>query len=139
MSDSIIDIAKAPITAYNDKNWDKVRETVSPAVVYDEISTHRTVTGAGGMVDAWRGWANALPDSKASFDRASANGNTVTLEITWRGTHTGILQTPSGDIQPTGRKIEVRACQVIDVADGKVTSARHYFDLGTILRQIGAA
>ena len=46
----------------------------------------------------------AIPDSKATFHTASASGNTVVLEVTWHGTHTGPLQIPGGDIAPTSRK-----------------------------------
>ena len=138
MPQNSIDVAKEQVLAYNDKNWDRVREAVAPNIVYDEVGTHRKITGVNEVVDAWKAWATALPDSTASFDRATADGDTVVLEITWRGTHTGPLQTPSGDIAPTGKPIEVRAIQVVDVADGKAKSIRQYFDMGTILQQIGA-
>jgi len=131
------DAAKASVIAYNEKNWDKVKETVTPTVVYDEVGTHRRIAGSTEVIDAWKAWAAALPDSKATFDREVASGNTVTLELTWRGTHTGPLQTPNGTIAATGRTIEVQAVQVIDLADGKAESIRHYFDMGTILEQLG--
>jgi steroid delta-isomerase-like uncharacterized protein len=136
---SMIDVAKAQVSAFNEKNWDRVKEVVTPKVVYDEVATQRRITGVNDMLTAWKGWAAALPDSKASFDNAVVSGNTVTLEITWRGTHTGPMQTPRGEIAPTGRAIELRACQIVDVADGKATSIRQYFDLATLLQQIGAA
>jgi steroid delta-isomerase-like uncharacterized protein len=134
---SPIDAAKASVIAYNEKNWARVKETMTPTVVYDEVSTQRRITGANEVIDAWKGWATALPDSKATFEHAVASGNTVTLELTWRGTHKGPLKTPTGDIAATGRPIEIRACQVIEVADGKATSIRQYFDMGTILQQMG--
>jgi steroid delta-isomerase-like uncharacterized protein len=132
-----IQIAKASVEAYNAKDWNRVKETIAPQVVYDEVGTHRRVTGANDVIDAWKGWAKALPDSKATFQTAVADGDTVTLELTWRGTHTGPLQTPNGEIAPTGRPIEVRAVQVVEVADGKAKTIRQYFDMATILQQIG--
>jgi steroid delta-isomerase-like uncharacterized protein len=137
MPQTQIDVAKQQLEAFNDKNWDRVREVVAPNVVYDEVGTHRTINGVNDVVDAWKGWATAIPDSTASFDRATADGDTVTLEVTWRGTHTGPLQTPNGTIPPSGKPIEVRAAQVVEVADGKAKRIRHYFDMGTILHQIG--
>ena len=38
---TLIDAAKAPILAYNDKNWDLVRAAMSPNFVYDEVGTRR--------------------------------------------------------------------------------------------------
>jgi steroid delta-isomerase-like uncharacterized protein len=136
--DTPIEIAKAQIEAYNAKDWNRAKETIAPQVVYDEVGTHRRLTGANEVIAAWQGWAKALPDSNATFQSATADGNTVTLELTWRGTHTGPLETPNGAIAPTGRPIEVRAVQVVEVADGNAKAIRHYFDMGTILQQIGA-
>ena len=134
---SPVDAAKASVIAYNEKDWDKVKETVTPTVVYDEVGTHRKVTGSNEVIEAWKGWAKAMPDSKATFEREVASGDTVTLELTWRGTHTGPLQTPNGEIAPTGRQIEVRGVQVVELADGKAQSIRHYFDMATLLGQLG--
>ena len=134
---STVDAAKASVQAYNDKNWDRVKETVTPTVVYDEVATNRRVTGSNEVIETWKGWAAALPDSKATFEREVVSGDSVILELTWRGTHTGPLQTPAGDIAPTGRPIEIRAVQVVDVEDGKAKSIRQYFDMATLLQQIG--
>lgn len=131
------DVAKASVTAYNEKNWDRVKETVTPNVVYDEVATNRRVTGSNEVIEAWKGWAKALPDSKATFEREVVSGDSAILELTWRGTHTGPLQTPAGEIAPTGRPIELRAVQVVDVEDGKAKSIRQYFDMATLLEQIG--
>jgi len=131
-----IDVAKASVQAYNEKNWNKVRETVTPTIVYDEVGTHRRVTGVNDVVTAWKGWATAIPDGTATFESATASGNTVALELTWRGTHTGPLQTPAGEIPATNRAIELRAVQIVEVADGKAKSIRQYFDVGTLMEQI---
>ena len=138
MAQSVIDTAKAQIVAYNQKDWNAVSGVLAPACVYDEVGTQRRIQGLSDILTAWRGWATTLPDSNASFDNVSVSGNTVTLELTWRGTQTGPLQTPTGLLPPSGRKIELRACQVVDVADGKVQAVRHYFDMATLLRQLGA-
>jgi steroid delta-isomerase-like uncharacterized protein len=138
MSQSIVDTAKAQITAYNQKDWNAVANVLAAGCVYDEVATHRRVQGISDITTAWRGWATALPDSNATFDSVSVSGNTVTLELTWRGTHNGPLQTPTGALPASGRKIEIRACQVVDVADGKVQAVRHYFDMATLLQQLGA-
>ena len=60
------------------------------------------------------------------------------MEVMWRGTHTGSLRAPTGEVAATGKKIEIRACQVIDVANDKVQTMRHYFDMMMLLQQVGA-
>jgi steroid delta-isomerase-like uncharacterized protein len=134
---SPIDVAKAPIVAYNEKDWDALRGCVTSDVLYDEVSTERRVQGLDDVLVVWRGWATALPDSKATFHNALASGNTVVIELSWRGTHTGPLQTPGGEIAATGRPIDIRACQVVEIAGDKAQAMRHYFDMATLLRQLG--
>jgi steroid delta-isomerase-like uncharacterized protein len=133
---SLIDTAKAPILAYNKKHWEAVRAAIAPRFVYDEVATHRKTQGADKLLEAWQAWARALPDSKATFRNALVSGNNVVLEITWRGTHTGPLQMPGGEVAPTGNKFELRACLVIEVAAGKARGMRQYFDMATLMQQL---
>jgi steroid delta-isomerase-like uncharacterized protein len=137
MAQSVIDAAKAPVIAYNNKDWTAARAAFTSDATYDEVATHRRVQGVDDILALWRGWATAIPDSKATFHTERAADGTVVIELTWRGTHTGPLKTPDGEIPATGRKIEVRACQVIEVANGKAKVMRHYFDMATLLQQLG--
>jgi len=138
MSQALTDAAKASVVAYNDKNWEAVTKTVTDDVEYDEVATNRTLRGPSDVIAAWKGWATTLPDSRATFEAAHVSGNTVVLELTWRGTHSGPLQTAAGAIPATGRKIEIRAVQIVDLtAEGKTRRVRHYFDMATLLAQLG--
>lgn len=136
---ALTDTAKALIQAYNDRAWDKAKASITPDFVYDEIATGRKLTGADATLEAWKGWAQAFPDSKGSFQGTHvADDGTVVLELTWSGTHKGPLQMPNGPIAPTGKRIEIRACAVVEVAGDKARTQRHYFDMATLLQQIGA-
>jgi steroid delta-isomerase-like uncharacterized protein len=137
--DTVIDIAKASVIAYNEKNWNAAEAALSPEIVYEEIATQRRPKGIRDVLAAWRGWAEAIPDSKATFRNAVASGNTAVLEMTWRGKQTGTLQTPDGPLPPSGKSIEIQACQIIEVEGTKATSIRHYFDMATLLQQLGGA
>ena len=133
----LIEAAEAPIIAYGEKNWDQVRASLAQDFVYDEVATHRKTQGIDEVMAVWQGWATALPDSKATFDSTFVSGNTVVLEVTWRGTHKGPLQTPKGAVAATGKRIEIRACQVTEIADGKAKATRQYFDMVTLNQQLG--
>src|SRR5229473_4713311 len=135
---NVIEIAKASITAYNEKDWSKAKDMLAADAVYDEKGTHRRIQGVGAIIEAFQGWANAFPDSKATFVSEFASGDTAVLEVVWKGVHTGPLQTPTGIIPASNKRIELPACQVLKVEGGKVTSFTHYFDMVTLLTQIGA-
>jgi steroid delta-isomerase-like uncharacterized protein len=137
---ALTNAAKAVIQAYNDKNWERAKDSITTDFVYDEVATNRKVTGADDTLAAWKGWAQAFPDSKGVFgDAHVAEDGTVVLELTWQGTHQGPLQTPDGSIAATGKRIEVRACSIFQFAGEKARSQRHYFDMATLLQQIGVA
>jgi steroid delta-isomerase-like uncharacterized protein len=135
----LIDAAKAPMLAYNQKDWNAVRAGITQDFIYDEVATRRKVQGADQTITLFQEWAEAIPDSKATFDNAVVSGDTVVLELTWRGTHSGPLQTPKGSFAATGKKVELRACALIELVNGKAKLQRHYFDMATLLEQLGIA
>jgi steroid delta-isomerase-like uncharacterized protein len=129
--------AKAPVEAYNDKNWHRLRSVVTPDFVYEEVATQRRLEGIDAVIACWQGWARAFPDSRATFDKAFVSGNAVVLEVTWSGTHTGLLDLPGGPVAPTHRPIRLQSCQVLGLRNGKAQSIRQYFDIATLLQQLG--
>jgi steroid delta-isomerase-like uncharacterized protein len=140
MSQTLIDAAKSSVVAYNEKDWEAVTKAVTNDIEYDEVATNRKLVGPSDVIAAWKGWATALPDSKATIEAAHVSGNTVTLELTWRGTQSGPLQTATANIPATGRKITIRAVQVVELTpEGKTKRVRHYFDMATLLAQLGVS
>lgn len=137
--ETLIETAKAPIEAYNDKDWDKVKSVTTSNFVYDEVATNRRVEGIDKCIELWKGWAKAFPDSRGTVGEAIASGDMVALEVTWRGTHKGELNTPAGTIPATGKKMDIRACALFEVKGDKVTMQRHFFDMMTMLQQLGVA
>ena len=135
---NVIEIAKAAVTAYNKKDWNELGNLLAANAVYDEKATNRRLEGSGQIIEALQGWAQAFPDSKGTFIREFVSNDTAILELVWKGVHTGPLQTPTGAIPPSNKPIEVPACEVFRVEGGKVRSMSHYFDMLTLLNQIGA-
>jgi steroid delta-isomerase-like uncharacterized protein len=134
---SLIDAAKATITAYNEKDWNKAKAVLTPDFVYDEVGTQRKVEGADQTIAIWQGWAQAFPDSKGTIHNAFASGNSVVLELTWKGTHKGPFQTAKGTVPASNKSFQVRACAVLEMAGEKAKLERHYFDMTTLLAQLG--
>ena len=134
---NVIEIAKATVAAYNKKNWNEMRDLLAADAVYDEKATSRRLEGSGQIIEALQGWAQAFPDSKGTFIREFVSNDSVVLELVWKGVHTGPLQTPTGAIPASNKPIEVPACEIFRVEGGKVMSATHYFDMLTLLNQIG--
>ena len=58
---NVIEIAKASITAYNDKDWSKAKDMLAADAVYDEKGTHRRIQGAGANRRGLAGLGEGLP------------------------------------------------------------------------------
>jgi steroid delta-isomerase-like uncharacterized protein len=139
MAQSPIEVARESIECFNAGDFDRLRSLLADDSWEEELATQRRLDGADAQVNAGRGWKEAFPDGRGTVDGAYADGGTVTLEITWEGTQSGPMRTPDGQELPaSNRRGTVKACQVIEVEDGKIRSTRHYFDLMTLLQDIGA-
>ena len=133
-----IDIAKRGIEAFSNGDWDAVRAAFTPNATYNEVGTGRLITGADGIVEALQGWKTAFPDVKGTVTNAFASGDQVSLEISWKGTHTGPLETPSGTIEASGKSQTTPALMTVIIEGDKIAEQRHYFDMMTLLSQIDA-
>jgi len=136
-NEEVIKVTTDQLNAFNAKNWEEWCNTSSENCIYDEIATHRKLEGRDNVLEAMKGWANAFPNVKGTFGNIAVDGNKSTVEITWKGTHTGILKTPDGDIPATGKEITIRACQIAKVENGKITTMQNYFDMMTMMTQLG--
>jgi steroid delta-isomerase-like uncharacterized protein len=139
MAQSAEDVARESIESYNAGDFDRLRSLLADDFYEEEVGTQRRIDGADARVAAAQAWKQAFPDEHGAITGAYPSGNTVAIELTWEGTQSGPLATPDGqELPPSNKRETVKAVEVIEVEDGKIKVLRHYFDLITILQQIGA-
>ena len=80
-----------------------------------------------------------MPDVKGTITGAAEVGNQILLEVTWHGTHTGPLATPEGELPPSNKSQTTPSAWILEYEGDALVESRHYFDMLTILQQIGAA
>ena len=131
-------VARGLVAAFNDGDWDTVRDNLTSDSVYDEVGTSRRLEGVDTIIGALHGWKEAMPDVKGTVASSLTAGNTAVLEVSWTGTQTGPMATPSGTIPASGKQQTTRASWVLEVAGGKVKQSRQYFDMLSFMHQIGA-
>jgi steroid delta-isomerase-like uncharacterized protein len=102
------------------------------------LSNRRKIEGPEKIVELFKGWKTAFPDAVGTVTSAVASGNKAALEVTWKGTHTGPLETAEGTIPASGKRQETPAAFFFTFEGDKVKESRHYFDSMTLLKQIGA-
>jgi steroid delta-isomerase-like uncharacterized protein len=134
----IVKIAREQVDAFNCGDWDRLRAGLASDAMYHELGTQRKTEGPENIVELFQGWKTAFPDAAGTVIKAIGGRKTVVLEVTWKGTHTGPLETAEGTIPPSGKRQETPAAIFFTFEDGKIKEGRHYFDSATLLKQIGA-
>ncbi len=135
----LIRVARESIDAFNASDWERNKAVLADDYLYDEIGTQRRIQGADKAIEALQGWKQAMPDAKGTITNALVSGNTVTLEITWEGTQTGPLTGPGGTIPASGKRQVTRAAFIATIEGGRIKESHHYFDMMSLLHQLGAA
>jgi steroid delta-isomerase-like uncharacterized protein len=137
MPENLENIAREIVDAFNANDWASVKEAMAPDAVYNELGTQRTIRGPDQIAEAWQGWKQAFPDVRGTVKSMVASGNSVAVEVQYDGIHTGPLMTPNGVIPPTGKPQSTRCAWVIDFEGDKVKESRMYFDMMTMMQQLG--
>lgn len=138
MSEDLIEAARGVIEAFNAGDWDRFAAGVTDDVVHEEPATGRRVQGKDALIELNRGWKEAFPDATGTITDSFACGVRVALCTTWEGTQSGALYLPGGgQLAPTGKRVTGPACQLFRVVDGKIAESLHYFDLLSMMEQLG--
>jgi predicted ester cyclase len=82
-------------------------------------------------------WLKAFPDGKMTVRSEITSGPWVVQEILMEGTHTAPLESPTGTIAPTYKKVVGYGVQLLRVENGKIAEARIYFDQLDQMIQLG--
>ena len=135
-------LARSLLEMYNsrqsDPAWlDKSGAAFAADCEVIDIPSGTTLHGPDGYKRLVRFFAVAFPDSRTKLTNAFATEDQVTLEFTSRGTNIGLLHLPSQVIPATGRSFELRICEVLQIRNGKIVRFHTYYDMTTLLEQLG--
>ncbi len=80
----------------------------------------------------------AFPDHAVTLDVIVEQGDTLAEEWTMTATHTGPLVMPDGtELPPTGKRIEIKGMNLVQLRDGKVAVFHMYYDNMAMAGQLG--
>jgi steroid delta-isomerase-like uncharacterized protein len=102
---------------------------------YEICPTGEVFDGEEEVRGYWAETRTAFPDQRNEIIALHSGDDAVVAEFWLRGTHTGPLRR----LPPTGREYECRMTAVFEFEGDRISCERVYFDLGTILRQLGLA
>src|SRR5574341_655621 len=112
--------------AYNDRKFDVAVALASEDSEWLNVPLGLALRGKEGYRQFLQGWATAFPDSRTEVTYTVADEEGVVVEFRGRGTHTGPLASPAGNIPATGRSVDISFCQVFRLKGGKIVSSHLY-------------
>jgi steroid delta-isomerase-like uncharacterized protein len=136
-TDEMVKIAREQVDAFSRGDWELLRGTLASDSSYDELGTQRKIEGPEKIVELFKAWKAAFPDGAGTVTSVVSGANTVALEVTWKGTHTGPLESAAGTIPASGKRQETPAALFFTFEGDKIKESRHYFDSLTLFKQIG--
>jgi steroid delta-isomerase-like uncharacterized protein len=132
------EVVRGSLETWNADDKAGHRASYADDAVVIEHGTGRVIDGGDAIADVHFAWRDAFPGMRGDIESLIAAGDQVAYETTWKGTHAGPLATPDGQtIPPTGKTVELPACLVVTVRGDEVVEQHHYFNLVTMLTQLG--
>jgi steroid delta-isomerase-like uncharacterized protein len=131
------DLLRELVRAFNTRNFDRVYDLVSGDCEFVDVAAGSTARGPREIVIVLRTWAAAFRDMELEPLRVVTTEQGAAGEFVGRGTHSGPLASPGGEIPATGNAVEVRFSVVADASGGKLTGFRQYYDTLTMMAQLG--
>ena len=104
---------------------------------FEDVARAELQPGREGYRRDYQRWREAFPDGEVKVVNVIVQDDWAVVEFVNRGTQTGPLHSSLGTFPATGRRMEVRYCSVMRVADGMVVEGRDYYDSASIARQLG--
>lgn len=96
------------------------------------------ITGRDKITDYLLHFWEAFPDIKYEYTAKHEAGDVAIDEGYVVATNTGPIRMPSGEtLQPTGKKIRIRSCDIAEVEGGQIKSHHFYFDQLEFMGQLG--
>lgn len=131
-----VNTALASYEAFNKRDLDSATSAVAENVVFEDHGQGLTYKSRVEYRDSLQSWITGFSDVKIDTTAIDA-GDAVIVQAVGRGTNDG----PMGLFQkPTGRKIDVPFCEILQFdAEGKIIRGETYFDMLSLLVQLGHA
>jgi steroid delta-isomerase-like uncharacterized protein len=119
------------------EGWSNDMEKLLPIftddVVYEDATMGVVNHGKEELRAFAAGFFTAFPDATFTLHSSFAAGNWAAMEWTLTGTQKGDMP----GMPATNKRVSVRGSTVIELKDGKISRNTDYWDMATLMRQLG--
>ena len=124
------------VERYNAGDLDGVMDLYAEDAV--QIMPEGTFVGRAAIRERLEREFVAIPDIDWTVLSFIEQGDAFADEWSFVATHTGPFVLPDGtELAPTGRKVELRGMELVEVREGKIVVDNLYYDNLAVLAQLG--
>lgn len=123
------------LAAENAHRMQETLDTLHPDCVFEDVALQQSWHGRAGARAYYESWWSAFAITVHGERRYGSTDGTMIAEARYIGRHIGDFH----GIAATHRPIDLRLAVIIGFRDGLMAGERFYYDLGSLLRQIGAS
>lgn len=128
-----IRLAELQIAALNARDLDTYTSRIDDAYEGKSDTAPGPIRGRAGSRQYIETILAGFPDCHIEIEQVIASGDTVVVRFRTTGTHQGVF----AGIAPTHKHMDVEACNVLEMRNGKTVKGRLYMDTATLFRQLG--
>jgi steroid delta-isomerase-like uncharacterized protein len=133
-----LEVIERAIDAVNRHDADAYVATYAEGIVVTDPAYPEPLRGREAVRQDIETFLRAFPDVQLTLRQHLVSGETVAVEMIMRGTHTGPLAFPDGEIAATGKPLSLPVAAFITFdGHGLTTENRRYYDVASLLRQLG--
>jgi steroid delta-isomerase-like uncharacterized protein len=133
----IEDVNKESLRKQIEEVWNKGNLEIIPEVISTDFSmmdlSGVELKGPEGFSQMVTFWRSMFPDLRFTIVDMVAEGDKVAAHVTYTGTFTG----PFGDIEPTGKQVNMMEATFYVFKDGKVIGQTIFLDFLSFYQQSG--
>jgi predicted ester cyclase len=132
-----IETNKANIRRWFEVFWNAGKLEVADELVHPDYPPANGMSGVEGYKDGNLVWHRILPNIHFTIEEMLAEGDTVMVRWTARGTHQGEWKTEIGTVPATGVGTVTPGTSTYHLRDGKIIWNANHIDFISMLQQMG--
>ena len=136
MASRNVETFRAAHHAFNRRDFDSVASRMVDSFFYEDYARGMIHRGREGFKQFMQVWVSAFSDASVCDPTYIDGGDVVVAQFRGRGVNDGGM----GPFRATGRSMDLPFCEILRFdSDGRIVSGGIYYDVMTMLTQLGIA